>query len=192
MVKYKLNLLIIVVFLNISQYTGLIIPEQNPIDQQTDVVFIDDSGTRETSFVDGPGLGTGSDVGLLPLPLLALALLMIPMVMMPMMSSVTSESSIAVAPIPVVSTPVSVTVTQAAVQTTTPCVPTNCPAEYRLLNDQTASPNCYRFSGTGKLSWYEALKACTNTPGAYLWKPNDEKEADAVRSVFAFGKLWVM
>lgn len=74
----------------------------------------------ETSFVDGSGLRTGSDFGLLPIPLLALALLMIPMIMMPMMSSVTSESSIAVAPIPVVSTPVLVTVpsTQAAVQTT--------------------------------------------------------------------------
>ncbi|XP_076071674.1 uncharacterized protein LOC143043088 [Mytilus galloprovincialis] len=196
MVKYKLNLLIIVVFLNISQYKGLIIREQNPIDQQTDIFFIDDSGTRETSFVDGSGLGTGSDFGLLPNPLLALALLMIPMIMMPMMSSVTSESSSAVAPIPVVSTPVLVTVpsTQAAVQTTTPCVPTNCPAEYRLLNDQTASPNCYRYSGVGKLSWSESLKECTKTPGAYLWKPNDEKEADAVRSVFAFGTdvdVWI-
>ncbi|XP_071128035.1 lectin BRA-3-like [Mytilus edulis] len=121
---------------------------------------------------------------------------MIPMIMMPMMSSVTSESSIAVAPIPVVSTPVLVTVpsTQAAVQTTTPCVPTNCPAGYRLLSDQTASPNCYLYSDTSQLRWSEALTACANTPGAYLWKPNDEKEADAVRSLFAFGTnvdIWI-
>ncbi|CAC5390383.1 unnamed protein product [Mytilus coruscus] len=180
----QLNLLIIVVFLSISQYKGQIIPGQNPIDQQTDIFLIDDSGTRETSFVDGSGFGTGSDFGLPPIPFLALALLVIPMAMMTMMS--TSETS--VAPVP---TTVSVTVptTQAAVQTT-PCVPTNCPGRYRLLNDQTASPNCYLDSGSlnsnDKL-WSDAQKLCTTTPGAYLWIPNTLAEANAVKNTFGFG-----
>ncbi|XP_052076658.1 lectin BRA-3-like [Mytilus californianus] len=107
------------------------------------------------------------------------------MVMMTMMSTVTSETS--VAPRPVVPTTVLVTVptTQAAVQTT-PCVPTNCPARYRLLSDQTASPNCYFFSEDNKKIWSDALKACTSTPGAYLWRPNTRTEANAVKDTFGF------
>ncbi|CAC5364476.1 unnamed protein product [Mytilus coruscus] len=184
MVKYnKLYLLIIVVFLSISPHKGQIIPGQNPIDQQTDIFLIDDSGARETSFVDGSGFVTGSDFGLPPIPFLAIALLMIPMVMMTMMSTVTSETS--VAPRPVVPTIVSVTVptTQAAVQPT-PCVPTICPTSYRLLTDQTASPNCYFYSGGTELPWADALKACTLIPGAYLWRPNTRDEANAVINMF--------
>ncbi|CAG2184479.1 unnamed protein product [Mytilus edulis] len=152
---------------------------------------------KETAFVDGSGLGTGSDFGLLPIPLLALALLMIPMIMMPMMSSVTSESSVAVAPYLLCQHLFWLLFHQHKPlykQQVTPCVPTNCPAGYRLLNDQTASPNCYQYSDTSQLRWSEALTACANTPGAYLWKPNDEKEADAVRSLFAFGTnvdIWI-
>lgn len=188
MVKYnKLYLLIVVVFLSISPHKGQIIPGQNPIDQQTDIFLIDDSGARETSFVDGSGFVTGSDFGLPPIPFLAIALLMIPMVMMTMMSTVTSETS--VAPRPVVPTIVSVTVptTQAAVQPT-PCVPTICPTNYRLLTDQTVSPNCYFYSGGTELPWADALKACTQTPGAYLWRPNTRDEANAVINMFGVAR----
>ncbi|XP_076072015.1 uncharacterized protein LOC143043720 [Mytilus galloprovincialis] len=104
------------------------------------------------------------------------------MVMMTMMS--TTETS--VAPMPVVPTTVSVTVpTPQAAVPTTQCVPTNCPANYRLLNDQTASSNCYFDSGTqSDLIWSDARKACTATPGAYLWRPNSRAEADAVKNTF--------
>ncbi|CAC5422849.1 unnamed protein product [Mytilus coruscus] len=161
MVKYnKLYLLIIVALLSISAYKAQIIPGRNPIDQQPEIFIIDDSGARETLFVDGTGFGTGSAFGLLPITFLTIALLMIPMAMMPMMSTVTSE--------------------------TTPCVPTNCPATYRLLTDQTASPNCYFDSGDSKQTWSDALKTCTSTPGAYLWRPNTEAEANAVKNTFGF------
>ncbi|CAC5422848.1 unnamed protein product [Mytilus coruscus] len=160
-------------------YKAQIIPGRNPIEQQQDIFLIDDSGSLETSFVDGSEFGTGSDFGLPPIPFLAIALLVIPMVMMTMMS--TTETSAALRP--VVPTTVSVTVptTQAAVQTT-PCVPTICPARYRLLIDQTASPNCYFDSGSVE------QKACTSTPGAYLWRPNTLAEANAVRNTFGFTK----
>ncbi|CAG2200713.1 unnamed protein product [Mytilus edulis] len=179
----ELYLLIIVVFLSISPHKGQIIPGQNLIDQQTDIFLIDDSGARVTSFVDDSGFGTGSDFGLPPIPFLPIALLMIPMVMMTMMSTVTSETS--VAPIPVVPRTVLATVptTQADVQTT-PCVPTTCPERYSLLNDQTASPNCYFNSGDDKRTWADALRICMSTPGAYIWRPNTEEEANAVKNTF--------
>ncbi|XP_052078053.1 uncharacterized protein LOC127715991 [Mytilus californianus] len=169
--------------LYISAYKAQIIPGRNPNDQQPELFLIDDRGSLETSFLDGSRFGTGSDFGLPPIPFLAIALLVIPMVMMTMMS--TSETS--VAPRPVVPTFVSVTVptTQAAVQTTS-CVPTNCPARYRLLNDQTDSPNCYVYSEDQTQIWSTALKACTDTPGAYLWRPNSREEADAVKNTFGF------
>ncbi|XP_071124017.1 uncharacterized protein [Mytilus edulis] len=147
MMKYnELYLLIIVALLHMSAYTAQFIPsfilEQNPIDQQQDVILLDDRESSETSFLDGSDFGTGLNFGLTTIPFLALALLMIPMVMMTMMS--TTET-----PMPVVPTSVSVTVpTPQAVVPTTQCVPTNCPANYRLLNDQTASSNCYFDSGT--------------------------------------------
>ncbi|CAG2196018.1 unnamed protein product [Mytilus edulis] len=171
-----------------SAYTAQFIPsfilEQNPIDQQQDVILLDD---RESS---------------------ALALLMIPMVMMTMMS--TTETPMPVVP---TSVSVTVPTPQAVVPTMDPeaigesclfieftnndwvwenqdcddderfvcefprnpidqqqdvillddresaaqCVPTNCPANYRLLNDQTASSNCYFDSGTqSDLIWSDA------------------------------------
>ncbi|CAG2215493.1 unnamed protein product [Mytilus edulis] len=183
MMKYnKLYLLMIVALLQISAYTAQFIPVQNPIDQQPDVILIDDRGSSETSFLDGPDVGTGSNFGLPTIPFLALALLVIPMVMMTMMS--TTETS--VAPMPVVPTTVSVTVpTPQAAVPTTQCVPTNCPANYRLLNDQTASSNCYFDSGTqSDLIWSDARKTCTDTAGAYLWRPNSRAEADAVKNTF--------
>ncbi|XP_063416236.1 uncharacterized protein LOC134697880 [Mytilus trossulus] len=183
MMKYnKLYLLIIVTLLQMCAYTAQFIPGQNPIEQQREVVLLDDRGSSETSFLDGSDFGTGSDFGLPTIPFLALALLVIPMLMMTMMS--TTETS--VAPMPVVPTPVSVSApTPQAAVPTTPCVPTNCPANYRLLNDQTASSNCYFDSGTqGDQRWSTARKTCTATPGAYLWRPNSRAEADAVKNTF--------
>ncbi|XP_076071845.1 uncharacterized protein LOC143043417 [Mytilus galloprovincialis] len=72
---------------------------------------------------------------------------------------------------------------------TTPCIPTNCPADYTLLDDQTASQNCYLYSGNTEEVWSDALKVCTLTPGAYLWRPNTRAEADAVKNKFTIGKL---
>ncbi|XP_063415776.1 lectin BRA-3-like [Mytilus trossulus] len=122
--------------------------------------------------------------------------------MLIMPNSVTSRAS--VEPIPIaarldVRTTVPATVqsflaTQAAAQTTapapaqtTPCIPTICPADYLLLADQTASPNCYFYSGNTQKIWSDALKVCTLTPGAYLWRPNTRAEADAVKTTFAIG-----
>ncbi|CAG2200712.1 unnamed protein product [Mytilus edulis] len=176
----------IVVSLSIRRYKGQIIPEQNSIDQQTDIFLVDDSGARETSFVDSSGFGTGSDFGLPSIPFLPIALLMIPMVMMTMMtmmSTVTSETS--VAPIPVVPRTGLATVptTQADVQTT-PCVPTTCPTSYRLLADQTISPNCYSYDEDTERNWGDALESCTLIPGSYLWRPNTQDEANAVFNLF--------
>lgn len=34
-------------------------------------------------------------------------------------------------------------------------------------------------------------KACTDTPGAYLWRPNSRAKSDAVRNKFNIGTLGV-
>ncbi|CAC5402990.1 unnamed protein product [Mytilus coruscus] len=145
-----------------------VITGQDQVQQQQDFFLIDESGTT----VDGTGPGTGSILQLFPLALLTLAVTMMGMVTM---STVTSGTTVA-------STTTSVTVptTQTAAQTT-PCVPTNCPAGYRLLTDQAVSPNCYFFSGNNEATWSTAQKICSTQRGAYLWRPNSEEEAEAVR-----------
>ncbi|XP_071141580.1 collectin-12-like isoform X1 [Mytilus edulis] len=59
------------------------------------------------------------------------------------------------------------------------CVP--CPDGYSLLDNQTVSSNCYYYSETIVDTWESAQANCSNTDGAYLWRPNSEAEAEAVR-----------
>ncbi|XP_071123720.1 C-type lectin galactose-binding isoform-like [Mytilus edulis] len=66
-----------------------------------------------------------------------------------------------------------------------PCVPTSCPEGYIMSNDLTASTNCYFFGGDDKQNWINALNIC-KTKGAYLWAPNTEAEAIAVKSTTGF------
>ncbi|XP_071141573.1 pulmonary surfactant-associated protein D-like isoform X2 [Mytilus edulis] len=63
-----------------------------------------------------------------------------------------------------------------------PCVP--CPDGYSLLDNQTVSPNCYYYSASIEDTWQSAQANCSNTDGAYLWRPNSEAEAEAVRDKF--------
>ncbi|VDI01811.1 Hypothetical predicted protein, partial [Mytilus galloprovincialis] len=179
-----------------------IIPRQeltrrDQLDQQQDLFLIEESVTT----VDGPGIATGgfptggfpsggSALPFLPIPLLALGVPMMAMAMMTMMNTVTVTT---VAPAAMSTTPVTVTTPPAVVQPT-PCVPQSCPAGYQLLDDQSASSNCY-YAGTKDetRSWYSALVECTKTQGASLWKPNSEAEANVVRSKFEIGtntKIW--
>ncbi|XP_052076651.1 uncharacterized protein LOC127714619 [Mytilus californianus] len=74
-----------------------------------------------------------------------------------------------------------------------PCVPTMCPAEYALLDNQTASPNCYYINEGDERTWYEAVTFCIGTTGANLWRTNSEAEANEVRTQFNIAKsldLW--
>ncbi|XP_071121987.1 uncharacterized protein [Mytilus edulis] len=68
-----------------------------------------------------------------------------------------------------------------------PCVPTaNCPEGYVLLDNQTASRNCYAHSKPDHLyeTWANALSICAMTPGASLWRPNSQEEAAAAYKQF--------
>ncbi|CAC5416368.1 unnamed protein product [Mytilus coruscus] len=168
-----------------GQISGQIIPRpiilgQDEAEQQQELFLIDESATT----VDSTGIGSGSAFQFLPLPLLTLVLPMMAMAMMTMTSTDTSGTSVAP------TMPVSVTTvppTQATAQPT-PCVPTNCPAGYVLLGDQTASPNCYFYSGTSKARWSNAMRTCAMTPGAYLWRPNTMAEASAVWNDFKIAR----
>ncbi|XP_071124247.1 uncharacterized protein [Mytilus edulis] len=179
-----------------------IIPRQeltrrDQLDQQQDLFLIEGSVTT----VDGPGIATGrfptggflsggSALPFLPIPLLALGIPMMAMAMMTMMNPVTVTTT--VAPAAMLTTPVTVTTPPAVVQPT-PCVPQSCPAGYQLLDDQSASSNCYYTVKDETRSSYPALVECTKTQGASLWKPNSEAEANAVRSKFEIGtntKIW--
>ncbi|VDI46844.1 Hypothetical predicted protein [Mytilus galloprovincialis] len=201
MMKYnKLYLIIIVVCHVQRKCKANIIPGQNPFDQRSDFIFIGDSGTLETTFnlVEESGVDTGSAFGFLPISFVSIALLMMAVGMLTMPSSVTSRASVEprpIAPRPYVQSFLAI---EAAAQTTapaptpapaqtTPCIPTNCPADYSLLDDQTAGQNCYLYGGNTKEVWSDALKVCTLTPGAYLWRPNTRAEADAVKNKFTIG-----
>ncbi|CAC5402991.1 CLEC3A [Mytilus coruscus] len=153
-----------------------IILEQDQIELQQNFFLIDERGTS----VDGTGIGTRSGLQLLPLPLITLAVPMMSMAMAMMMTS-TVTSGTTVAPTTVPAT------TQTAAQTIAPCVPTNCPDGYALLNNQAVSPNCYFYSGTAMAMWSTAQKTCT-LKGAYLWRPKSEAEANAVKDEFKFGR----
>ncbi|VDI01808.1 Hypothetical predicted protein, partial [Mytilus galloprovincialis] len=175
----------------ISQRTciGQFLPGQIPTQiftgqdqiQQQDFVIINEIGTT----VDGTGLGTGSILPLFPLVLLTLAVTMMGMTTM-------SDVTIGTTTVPV-TVPTTITATKSAIQTT-PCVPTNCPVGYRMLNDQTISPNCYFYSENNKASWSTAQKICSMQLGAYLWKPDSQQEADAVQSAFSIEQdkdIWI-
>ncbi|XP_071123703.1 perlucin-like protein [Mytilus edulis] len=66
-----------------------------------------------------------------------------------------------------------------------PCVPTSCPEGYIISNNLAASTNCYFFGGDDKQNWTNALNIC-RMKGAYLWAPNTEAEAIAVKSTTGF------
>ncbi|XP_063416481.1 uncharacterized protein LOC134698121 [Mytilus trossulus] len=140
--------------------------------QQQDFVIINEIGTT----VDGTGFGTGSILPLFPLVLLTLAITMMGMTTM-------SDVTIGTTTVPV-TVPTTITATISATQTT-PCVPTNCPAGYRMINDQTISTSCYFYSVNNEASWSTAQKICSMQPGAYLWKPDSQQEAEAVQSAFS-------
>ncbi|XP_076071950.1 uncharacterized protein LOC143043607 [Mytilus galloprovincialis] len=57
-----------------------------------------------------------------------------------------------------------------------------------VLPNQASSTNCYSDSGTVATNNrnFLALLVCTMTPGAYLWRPNTEAEAAAVRNKYNF------
>ncbi|XP_071126650.1 uncharacterized protein [Mytilus edulis] len=183
MMKYnKLYLIIIVVCHVQRKYKANIIPGQNPFDQRSDFIVIDDRETLETPFnlVEESGVDTGSAFGFLPIPFVSIALLMMAIGMLIMPSSVTSRATIAPRP----DVQIFLAAPTPAPAQTTPCIPTNCPADYSLLDDQTAGQNCYLYGGNAQEVWSDALKVCTSTPGAYLWRPNTRAEADAVKNKF--------
>ncbi|XP_063399490.1 uncharacterized protein LOC134684138 isoform X2 [Mytilus trossulus] len=151
-----------------------VIMGQDVEEEQQELFLIDE--------VDGPGRGTGSFLQLFPIPLLTLVLPIVAMAMMTMMSTANSRTT-SITPTNIqVTVPNIVPTTQTAVLPT-PCVPTNCPEGYMLLDDQTISPNCY-FHSTQDAEWANALSTCTMTQGAYLWRPNTEAEAKAVFEKF--------
>ncbi|XP_071178239.1 uncharacterized protein [Mytilus edulis] len=63
-----------------------------------------------------------------------------------------------------------------------PCVPETCPEGYRLLPNQASNTNCYVYK-TSAL-WETAQSICASTPGANLWNPNTEQEANNVYQEF--------
>ncbi|XP_071127206.1 uncharacterized protein [Mytilus edulis] len=75
-----------------------------------------------------------------------------------------------------------------------PCVPEICPNGFTLLSDQTSSANCYsNFGHDMNWPWVIALDDCSTTAGAYMWRPNTEQEANAVKNEFKipYGKpIW--
>ncbi|XP_076106214.1 uncharacterized protein LOC143074874 [Mytilus galloprovincialis] len=64
------------------------------------------------------------------------------------------------------------------------CVPETCPEGYRLLPNQTSSTNCYLYRNSSKIQWESAQSICASTPGANLWRPNTEQEANDVNQEF--------
>ncbi|CAG2202787.1 unnamed protein product [Mytilus edulis] len=77
------------------------------------------------------------------------------------------------------------TVTVLVPAATTQCVPETCPTGFMVLPNQASSTSCYSDSGATLRTWNAALLACTMTPGAYLWRPNTQQEAAAVRNKYS-------
>ncbi|VDI08000.1 Hypothetical predicted protein [Mytilus galloprovincialis] len=157
-----------------------VITGQN-LDEQQDFFLIDERRTA----VGGPGRGTGSFLKqTFPIPLLILVAPMVAMAMVAMMSTANSGTTSRTPTNVQATVPDIVPTTQTAVLPI-PCVPTNCPEGYMLLDDETASPDCYFHSEQNtRETWANALSACTMTPGASLWRPNTEAEALAVFDKF--------
>ncbi|CAC5369475.1 unnamed protein product [Mytilus coruscus] len=154
-----------------------------PVENST---LVSDAGT---GIIGDTGTGFSALAGLLPLLLLASFLLAVAPAAMAAPATAPAPAPAPVPP-PVPMAPVP-TVAPQLPPTTTPCVPQGCPSEYRLLDNQMVSTNCYFYSGTSERNWQEALVNCLSTPGAYLWSPNTEDEAIAVRNEFTIRKLRV-
>ncbi|CAG2249717.1 unnamed protein product [Mytilus edulis] len=134
-------------------------------------------------FEDGGGTGTDFSPFLALLPLLLLGLLT---ATTPTATAAQAAQAAQAAPAaPAV--PVPVIVVSVPVAPTPPCVSETCPNGFMVLPNQASSTNCYSDSGaaaTNNLMWNAALLACTTTPGAYLWRPNTQQEAAAVRNKY--------
>ncbi|XP_052078104.1 uncharacterized protein LOC127716021 [Mytilus californianus] len=102
--------------------------------------------------------------------------------MMAMMGMMIPSTTTSVSQVTLTPTMQALSTTQTSSTTNTPCIQTNCPNGYVLLTDQNASPNCYLYSGNTEKSWYNAWRTCAMTPGAFLWNPNSEAEANSVQT----------
>ncbi|XP_052077793.1 uncharacterized protein LOC127715671 isoform X1 [Mytilus californianus] len=174
--NYQLCLLVlIVVFLSQSACFALFVPGPDTSEQFFVIEGLGDGGTLGAGAETGILGNTGPDLSGLAafFPLLLLA----PLLLAATAPAAPAAPAPAPAPAPAAPSP---SVTTQVLPTST-CV-LECPATYMMLADTTISPNCYIGSGTSALPWVEALANCLRTPGAYLWRPNSESEANAVRN----------
>ncbi|CAG2242438.1 unnamed protein product [Mytilus edulis] len=141
-------------------------------------------GDTQALFEDGGGTGTGFPLVSALLPLLLLG----PLLLAAATPTATAAQAAQAAPAaPAAPAAVPVMVVSVPVAPTPPCVSETCPNGFMLLPNQGISTTCYSDSGsdnTNDRTWNAALTDCTSTPGAYLWRPNTEQEADAVRNKY--------
>ncbi|CAG2203281.1 unnamed protein product [Mytilus edulis] len=144
-------------------------------------------GDTQALFEDGGGTGTDFSPFLALLPLLLLGLLTATTPTATAAQAAQAAQAAPAAPAaPAV--PVPVMVVSVPVAPTPPCVSETCPPGFMVLPNQASSTNCYSDSGANAandLMWNAALTDCTSTSGAYLWRPNTEQEADAIRNKYA-------
>ncbi|CAG2245208.1 unnamed protein product [Mytilus edulis] len=126
-------------------------------------------GDTQAFFEDGGGTGTDFSLVSALLPLLLLG----PLLLAATTPTATAAQAVQV---PVMVAPVPVAPTQ--------CVSETCPTGFMVLPNQASSTSCYSDSGATTQTWNAALTDCTSTPGAYLWRPNTEQEAAAVRNKY--------
>ncbi|XP_071124228.1 uncharacterized protein [Mytilus edulis] len=150
-------------------------------------------GDTQALFEDGGGTGTGFSLVSALLPLLLLG----PLLLAAATPTATAAQAAPAAPAAPAAVPVMVV--SVPVAPTPPCVSETCPPGFMLLPNQGISTSCYSDSDTGAAvadandrSWNAALTDCTMTPGAYLWRPNTEQEADAVRNKYTLRKLRIL
>ncbi|CAG2194628.1 unnamed protein product [Mytilus edulis] len=140
-------------------------------------------GDTQAFFEDGGGTGTDFSLVSALLPLLLLGPLLLAATTPTATAAQAVQVPVMVAPVPVApATPQTITVLVPAA--TTQCVPETCPAGFMVLPNQASSTSCYSDSGATTQTWVAALVDCTRTPGAYLWRPNTEQEAAAVRNKY--------
>ncbi|CAG2247629.1 unnamed protein product [Mytilus edulis] len=139
-------------------------------------------------FEDGDGTGTDFSLvsALLPLLLLGLLAAATPTATAAQAAQAAQAAPAAPAAVPVMVLPVAPpqTVTVLVPAATTQCVPETCPAGFMVLPNQASSTSCYSDSGATTRTWNAALLDCASTPGVYLWRPNTEQEAAAVRNKY--------
>ncbi|CAG2242313.1 unnamed protein product [Mytilus edulis] len=145
------------------------------------VIFLSSNTCYAQGLFEDGGTGFSLVSALLPLLLLGLLAATTPTATAAQAAQAAQAAPPAV-PVMVVSVPVA---------PTPPCVSETCPPGFMLLPNQGISTSCYSDSDTGAAvadandrSWNAALTDCTMTPGAYLWRPNTEQEADAVRNKY--------